>query len=140
MKYKIIADNCCAAGRAYEQNVELCGVSVFKSLPTIEEYYDAFKEDVDMIIVFTIDAKVNESYMNAMKARHLIIDECKKAGLPKKKIFVCNSKLVTTGNAELLPKALEYISSGFDFGALSEKLMLYCNSKFGLYPVKPVME
>lgn len=140
MKYKIIADNCCVAGKAYEQNSELCGVSVFKSLPTIEEYYESFNDDVDMIIVFTIDSKVNESYMNAMKARHLIIEECKRTGKPKKKIFVCNSKLVTSGNAELLPKALEYISSGFDFGALSEKLMLYCNSKFGLYPVKPVME
>jgi len=134
MKYKIIADNCVESRKAYEEKSDLYSISVFQNLPTVEEYYDAFSSDADMIVVFTIDSKVNESYMNAMKARHMVISDCKRAGKPKKKIFVCDSKIMTSGNAELLPKALEFICGGFDFGSLSEKLMLYCNSMFGLYP------
>lgn len=122
MTYKIVSDSCCPVSGRIE-NVASLG----KEAPSIRDYYSAFDCEADTIIVFTLSCEICESYLNAMKARHEIIDRYKKLGLPAKKIFVCDTKLSSSEDLQLIQKAVDYLKSGLNFADITTKLMLYCN-------------
>lgn len=122
MAYKIVSDSCCP-NIGIVENVSVLG----KEAPSIEDYYSAFDCEADMIIVFTLSSEICESYMNAMKARHQIMEKYKKLSLPKKRIFVCDTKLTSSEDLQLIQKSLEYLKSGLNFTDITTKLMLYCN-------------
>lgn len=122
MAYKIISDSCCPNNGIIE-NVSVLG----QVSPSVEDYYSAFDCDADMIIVFTLSSEICESYMNAMNARHRIIEKYKKLSLPKKRIFVCDTKLTSSEDLQLIQKSIEYLKSGLNFTDITTKLMLYCN-------------
>lgn len=129
MEYRIITDNCCQFPENCLSNPKFSYVSSGKDFeaPSVGDYLKCMRKSEGILIIFTLSSEINDSYFNAMKARHILVEEAKKEGKTPGKIFVCDSRLVTGGNTQLIPKALEILNGGFSFSDVTTRLMLYCN-------------
>lgn len=96
--------------------------------PSPQQYMDAFDCDADTIFVFTLSSKLSGSFNSAQVARHLFNEQCADENLPKKRIFVCDSKSASGGETQLVYKALELIEQGLSFSDICVRLMYFRNT------------
>ena len=95
--------------------------------PTAQAYAKAFDCDADTILVFTLSSKISASFESAVAGRRIALDKLKEAGLPKKKIFICDSKSASVGETKLVMKAVELCEQDTAYKDICLKLMFLCN-------------
>lgn len=96
--------------------------------PSPASYMEAYDDDAEMIFVFTLSCKLSGSYNSALVGRHMYNEERKENGLPRKKIFVCDSKSASGGITQLVIKTLELIKAGYSYSDICVRLMYHRNS------------
>jgi len=95
--------------------------------PSPAAYMDAYETEAEYVFVFTLSSRLSGSYNSALVARHMYNEERKEAGLPRKKIFVCDSKSASGGETQLVIKTIELMHDGVSFSDACVKLMMFRN-------------
>ena len=95
--------------------------------PSPAAYMEAYETEAENVFVFTLSSRLSGSYNSALVARHMYNEERREAGLPKKNIFVCDSKSASGGETQLVIKTIEYMHEGMSFSDACVKLMMYRN-------------
>ena len=96
--------------------------------PSPQKYVEAYDCDADVIFVFTLSSKLSGSFNAAAQGRRIYLDSLKKANLPLKQIFICDSKSASGGETHLAMKAYELCESNLPYKDICLKLMFLCNS------------
>ena len=95
--------------------------------PSPGAYAEAFEGDADNIFVFTLSAQLSGSYNSAVAARRMYNSDRKAEGLPKKNIFICDSKSASGGETQLALMAYSLCEQGLFFSDICMKLMFKRN-------------
>lgn len=95
--------------------------------PSPEQYRQAFDCDADMIFVFTLSSRLSGSFNAAAAGRSMIMSEIRENNLPKKKIFICDSKSASGGETQLALYCDELCKEGLSFGEICVKLGYFAN-------------
>lgn len=105
----------------YEQMVEKKGVYPKSSMPSIQDYYDAFeqyvKDDIPVICI-CITEKFSGSVGSATNAKDMILEE-----YPNAKITVINSQINTVLQGIYVLEACKIRDAGFSYEESIEKLL-----------------
>ncbi len=105
----------------YNQMVEKEGVYPKSSMPSIQDYYDAFeqyaKEDIPVICI-CITEKFSGSLQSATNAKEMIMDE-----YPDAKITVINSQINTVLQGLYVLEACKLRDEGYDYEESVQKLL-----------------
>jgi len=105
----------------YRQMVERVGVYPKSSLPSVEDYYEAFRpyaEAGDDMICICITEKFSGSYGSAVNAREMILEE-----FPDARITVINSMINTVLQGIYVLEACRLRDSGFSYDECVSRLL-----------------
>jgi len=95
--------------------------------PSSQAYKEAFECDADYIFVFTLSSQLSGSYNSAIVARRMLNNERKEKGLPKKNIFICDSKSASGGETQLALKTVALCEQDLSFNDICMKVMFFRN-------------
>ena len=124
---EIIMDDESFDQKSFLKKVAECEGCPKSFCPSPEQYREAFDCDAEYIFVFTLSSILSGSYNAACAGRSMIMEEIREKNLPKKKIYICDSKTASGGETQLARYCFELIKEGREYGEICVKLNFFAN-------------